>query len=179
MAALSTVIYMLFPEIPLVPGIDYLKLDFSDIPAIITSVTLGPVCAVIVEVIKNIIHLTVSTSYGIGEIMNVGIGATVVFSLSLFSKLFAKLLKKDTLNAGVYYISACISVLLCILAGWLLNLIFTPVYFMISGIPLNSTAIFAGVWGSTLLNTVKAVFNLFPFYPVYFAIYKFFIKING
>ena len=43
MTALSTVIYMFFPEVPLVPGVDYLKIDFSDIPAILLGVVVNPV----------------------------------------------------------------------------------------------------------------------------------------
>ena len=51
MSALSTVLYLVLPEIPIVPGIDYLKIDFSDIPAIIAGVTFGPLSGVCVEVV--------------------------------------------------------------------------------------------------------------------------------
>ena len=34
MTAIATVIYMVFPEVPIVPGVDYMKVDFSDFPAI-------------------------------------------------------------------------------------------------------------------------------------------------
>ncbi|MBE6778449.1 MAG: ECF transporter S component, partial [Ruminococcaceae bacterium] len=39
MTALGTVIYMMFPEIPLVPGVEYMKVDLSDIPALVTGLT--------------------------------------------------------------------------------------------------------------------------------------------
>ena len=81
MTALATVIYMLFPEIPLVPGVEYLKVDLSDIPAVVTGMTVGPVYGILVELLKNVIHLTRTTTFGIGELMNTGIGAVMLLTL--------------------------------------------------------------------------------------------------
>ena len=78
MTAIATVIYM-GPEIPIVPGVDYMKIDFSDVPAILTGVIFGPVQGILVEVFKNIIHLTRTTTFGIGEIMNIVIGSSMIF----------------------------------------------------------------------------------------------------
>ena len=178
MSAVATVIYMLFPEIPLVPGVSYLKLDFSDIPAIAAGITLGPVQGILVEVIKNIIHLSKTTTYGIGEIMNVVIGGGMIVSLCGFTKLFSRLLKKSEMSAATYYIAAVLAVFATILIGWMMNAAMTPIFFKLSGIPITAAAIKAGVWGSTLLNAVKAAFNLLPFYPVYFALHRTFRKIN-
>ena len=68
MSALATVIYLLFPEIPLVPGVEYLKIDLSDIPALLTGVILGPLPGIAVEVIKNGIHLLRTTTFGLSLI---------------------------------------------------------------------------------------------------------------
>lgn len=172
MAAISTVVYMVFPEIQIVPGVSYMKIDFSDFPAIITGITLGPVYGVLVEVVKNIIHLSKTTTFGIGEIMNVIIGGGIVLSMTLFTKLFAKVFKENRFSAKTYIISSVITVAVSIILGWLANIVFTPIFFKLMGIPLVSEAYWAGVWGSTALNTVKAAFNVLPFYPVYFAVEK-------
>ena len=172
MAAISTVVYMVFPEIQIVPGVSYMKIDFSDFPAIITGITLGPVYGVLVEVVKNIIHLAKTTTFGIGEIMNVIIGGGIVLSMTLFTKLFAKVFKENRFSAKTYIISSAITVAVSIILGWLANIVFTPIFFKLMGIPLVSEAYWAGVWGSTALNTVKAAFNVLPFYPVYFAVEK-------
>ena len=172
MAAISTVVYMVFPEIQIVPGVSYMKIDFSDFPAIITGITLGPVYGVLVEVVKNIIHLAKTTTFGIGEIMNVIIGGGIVLSMTLFTKLFAKVFKENRFSAKTYIISSVITVAVSIILGWLANIVFTPIFFKIMGIPLVSEAYWAGVWGSTALKTVKAAFNVLPFYPVYFAVEK-------
>ena len=179
MTAVATVIYMIFPEIPLVPGVDYLKLDFSDIPAILAGVTAGPISGIAVEVIKNLIHLTRTTTYGIGEIMNIGMGTAMILSLYGFTKLFSRVFKKKYMAPSSYYASSVLAVVCSIFAGWLLNAVFTPIYFSIAGIPLSYGAVMAGVWGSTLLNAVKSAFNVLPFYPVYLAVYKAYTKISG
>ncbi len=177
MTAIGTVIYMVFPEIPLLPSAEYLKMDFSDIPALLSGILLGPLYGVAVEVIKNIIHLVKSTTFGIGELINVGLGSSLVLSLTGFMKLFSKIFKKDGFSFKVYIISAVLTVVTAVFTGWLLNAILTPVYFAIMGFPITAKTVFAGVLGSTVLNTVKASLNVLPFYPVYSACYKAFIKI--
>ena len=101
MTAIATVIYMVFPEVPIVPGVDYMKVDFSDFPAILTGVIFGPVQGILVEVFKNIIHLTRTTTFGIGEIMNIVIGSSMILSMSLSVKLFKKIFKSNKLNLKI------------------------------------------------------------------------------
>lgn len=172
MTAIATVIYMVFPEIRIVPGVDYMKIDFSDFPAVLTGIVFGPVQGVLVEVVKNIIHLTKTTTVGIGEIMNIIVGSGVVLSMSLFTKLFSKVFKEKRFSAKTYVISSIITIVITIILGWLANMIFTPIFYSIMGIPFASETYWAGVWGSTALNTVKACFNIIPFYPIYFAVEK-------
>ena len=178
MAAVSTITYYVLPEIPLVPGVDYLKIDFSDIPAIATGIMINPFYGILVEVVKNLIHLFKTTTLGIGELMNMGVGAAIILSLSGFSKLFARLFKKDNMSVAVYYSASAVTLEITILAGWLLNGALTPVYFLLMGFPITAQGIAAGVWGSTLLNVVKAALNLLPFYPVFLALKKAFSKIS-
>lgn len=172
MVSIATVIYMVFPEIQIIPGVSYMKIDFSDFPAILTGLTLSPGYGVLVEVVKNIIHLSRTTTVGIGEIMNVILGGGIVLSMSIFTKLFAKVFKENKFSGKTYIISSVITILITILLGWLANIIFTPIFFKIMGIPLIKEAYWAGVWGSTALNTVKSAFNVLPFYPVYLVVEK-------
>ncbi|MCQ2440365.1 MAG: ECF transporter S component [Clostridia bacterium] len=177
MVALGTVIYMIFPEVPLVPSVEYLKMDFSDIPALLSGILLGPLYGIAVEVLKNIIHLTKTTSFGIGELINVGLGSSLVLSLTGFMKLFSKVFKKDGFSFKVYIISALLTVAVATVSGWILNALLTPVYFLVMGFPITAKTVLAGVLGSTLLNVIKASLNVLPFYPVYSACYRAFYKI--
>ncbi len=172
MTALGTVIYMVFPEVPLVPGVEYLKIDFSDIPAILLGVAVHPLCGVMVEVFKNLIHLFKTTTVGVGELMNVGIGSVVILSLWGGTKLFAKLYKKDAWHPLSYFSAAAVTIVATILCGWLLNWALTPVFYAAMGWPLTPEMLRAGVFGSTALNAVKAALNILPFYPLYYAMAK-------
>jgi len=73
MSAVSFGLYAL--EIPaafLFPAAPYLKIDFSDIPAVMTGIIGGPIAGVMVLFIKNLLHflLISKESAGIGEIAN-------------------------------------------------------------------------------------------------------------
>lgn len=172
MTAIATVIYMVFPEVPIVPGVDYMKVDFSDFPAILTGVIFGPIQGILVEVFKNVIHLTRTTTFGIGEIMNVVIGSSMILSMSLSVKAFKKVFKSNKINLKIYFISSAITIIIAIVMGWIANLVFTPIFYNIMGIPLVTETYLAGVWGSTTLNSVKSIFNILPFFPIYFALEK-------
>lgn len=171
MTAIATVIYM-GPEIPIVPGVDYMKIDFSDVPAILTGVIFGPVQGILVEVFKNIIHLTRTTTFGIGEIMNIVIGSSMILTMSLSVKAFKKIFKSNKINLKIFFISSAITIVIAIVMGWIANLVFTPIFYNIMGIPLVTETYLAGVWGSTTLNSIKSAFNILPFFPIYFALEK-------
>lgn len=171
MTAIATIIYM-GPEIPIVPGVDYMKIDFSDVPAILTGVIFGPVQGILVEVFKNIIHLTRTTTFGIGEIMNIVIGSSMILSMSLSVKAFKNIFKSNKINLKIFFISSAITIVIAIVMGWIANLVFTPIFYNIMGIPLVTETYLAGVWGSTTLNSIKSAFNILPFFPIYFALEK-------
>ena len=68
LSALSCVLMYLEFSVPLVPS--FLKLDFSDLPALIASFAFGPVSGVVVALVKNLIHLPMTTTGGAGELAN-------------------------------------------------------------------------------------------------------------
>lgn len=76
MAAIATILmYVEFP-IPIMPG--FIKLDFSELPALLTSFALGPWYGALVCVLKNLIHLPVTQTSGVGELANLLIGVFFV-----------------------------------------------------------------------------------------------------
>ena len=117
MTAIATVIYMVFPEVPIVPGVEYMKVDFSDFPAILTGVIFGPIQGILVEVFKNIIHLTRTTTVGIGEIMNIILGSSMILSMWGFVKLFKKIFNENKISVKTYLISSAITIVIAIIVG--------------------------------------------------------------
>ncbi len=57
----------------------FLRMDFSDIVAVIAGFALGPWAGVVVQLIKNLLHLTMSTTSGVGELGNFIVGGAFVF----------------------------------------------------------------------------------------------------
>ncbi|MDD7615608.1 MAG: ECF transporter S component [Oscillospiraceae bacterium] len=84
MSALSAVLMFVEFSIPIMPA--FIKLDVSELPALITSFTFGPVCGVAVCLVKNLIHLFVTSTFGVGELSNFILGAIFVFVAGMFYK---------------------------------------------------------------------------------------------
>ena len=61
---------LMYYEVPLPFMPPFLKFDFSEIPVVIGSFAIGPVFGVIIELLKNLIHLPMTQTAGIGEMSN-------------------------------------------------------------------------------------------------------------
>ena len=81
LAAVATVLMFLSFGIPLVPS--YLKLDFSELPALIASFSMGPLSGVVVCLVKNLINLMNTTTAGVGELSNFILGCLFVVPAGL------------------------------------------------------------------------------------------------
>lgn len=83
---LSAIAFVLmFFQLPLtfiVPS--FIKLDISDIPAMVGGFTMGPVAAIIISAIKNILHILIkgTSTGGIGELSNFTIAALLTGTAS-------------------------------------------------------------------------------------------------
>lgn len=84
-AMLSTVAFaLMFFEfsIPfLVPS--FIQMDLSELPALIGAFAMGPWYGVIICLIKNLIHLLITTTGGVGELSNFILGAAFVLPAGL------------------------------------------------------------------------------------------------
>ncbi len=84
LAAIATILRFLETPLPLIPG--FLKLDFSNIPALIGGYALGPVAGTAILLVKNLIYLPFSSTMGVGEIADFVISASLVLTGSLIYK---------------------------------------------------------------------------------------------
>ena len=86
MSALSFALMMLdFPVPMLIPS--FIKFDFSELPALITAFAYGPGWGVLVCLLKNVMHLPMSSTQYVGELSNFLMGAVFVFVAGLFYKI--------------------------------------------------------------------------------------------
>ncbi len=81
LSAVAFVLMFLDTAIPIMPS--FIKLDLSELPALIASYALGPVWGLTVCFIKNLLHLTMSQTGGIGELSNFILGAGFVVPAGL------------------------------------------------------------------------------------------------
>lgn len=159
LSALSYVLMLL--ESP--PFIGFLRLELSDIPAIIGAISYGPMAGVLIELIKNLIKaITASKTAGIGELANLIISVSYVVPASiLIRKLSGKY--KSPISFGIA--TLCMTIV-----GFITNYLVTiPMYAklyggmegilaaatMIPGINDKFTLI---LYGITPFNIVKGVF---------------------
>ena len=78
-AVLSAIAYILmFMEfsVPIMPG--FIKMDLSDLPALIGTFAVGPAGGVLIALIKNLLHLTVTSTAGVGELSNFILNAVFI-----------------------------------------------------------------------------------------------------
>lgn len=83
-AMLSAIGYvlMLFDfSVPFMPS--FIKLDVSELPALIASFSLGPVYGVVVCLVKNLLNTLQSQTLGIGDLSNFLLGTMFVFPAGL------------------------------------------------------------------------------------------------
>lgn len=84
MAAVATVLMFISFKLPFMPS--FISLDFSELPALIASFTLGPLSGVAVCFVKNLVNLTQSMTGGVGELSNFIIGSAFVLPAGLIYK---------------------------------------------------------------------------------------------
>ena len=77
LAAMSVV--LMYFEIPMTP-FPWLKIDFSDVPALMGGFAFGPLAATIIVVLKNVLHVLVKGSETalVGQLGNILIGLSLV-----------------------------------------------------------------------------------------------------
>ncbi|MCI7105630.1 MAG: ECF transporter S component [Lachnobacterium sp.] len=123
LSAISFVLmYFEFP-IPIMPA--FIKFDFSDLPALIGTFAYGPLCGVIVCLIKNLLHLMDSNSMLVGELSNFILGAAFVIPAGLIYKF--KKTKKSALIGGIT--GAVFMGIFCVFSNYF---IVYPVYYQVA-----------------------------------------------
>ncbi|MDO4324509.1 MAG: ECF transporter S component [bacterium] len=82
MGAVSAVLMFFSFSVPFMPS--FIKLDFSELPALIAAFALGPAAGAMVCLIKNLVNLFFSTTGGVGELSNFLLGVFFVVPAGVF-----------------------------------------------------------------------------------------------
>ena len=84
LSAIAYILMFLDFSVPFMPG--FIKMDLSELPALIGSFALGPLCGVVVCLIKNVLHLFITSTGGVGELSNFILGVAFVLPAGLIYK---------------------------------------------------------------------------------------------
>ena len=76
LSAIAYVLMFLDFSVPFMPS--FIKMDLSELPALIGAFAYGPVAGVVICLIRNVIHLMITTTGGVGELSNFLLGASFV-----------------------------------------------------------------------------------------------------
>lgn len=78
LSSLAFVLQLIEVPLPMIMP-TFIKFDLSDLPPLVASFSLGPICGVLVELFKNLLHALLSShSFGVGELSNFMLGAVFV-----------------------------------------------------------------------------------------------------
>ncbi len=163
-----------FPLPFIIPS--FIKFDFSELPALITSFAFGPLYGILVCFVKNLLHMLFffGSSMGVGELSNFLLGA-------VFVGVSGAVYKRNRTRKGALIGSVSGAVLMAVISVFTNAFIVYPAYTVIYGMPMDAII---GMYKAILpsANTlIKAllIFNLpFTFFKgildsaICFIIYK-------
>ncbi len=161
-----------FPLPFIIPS--FVKMDFSELPALIAAFAYGPLYGVLVCLLKNVMHLFVTTSAGVGELSNFILGA-------IFVGMTGIVYKKMHSRKGALIGSLTGATLMAIISVFTNLFVVYPAYVVIYGMPMEAILSMYQALLPTANTLFKAlvIFNL-PFNLIKgiieallcFAIYK-------
>ena len=77
LSAVAFILMFLDFSVPFMPA--FIKMDLSELPAF----SMGPVCGILICLIKNVLHLFITTTGGVGELSNFLLGVAFVLPAGL------------------------------------------------------------------------------------------------
>lgn len=162
---------MQFFDFPLPVFPSFLKIDFSEIPALLIATVFGPLAGVGVEGIKNIIHFVIKgseTGIPIGQLSNFLAGSTLVYVAGFC---YQKLRSIKGLLYGIVLGTIAMSVVMSVANYFIL----LPAYAYLLNWPLNATEkLNLVIYGIAPFNLVKGMILLTTTVPIFIKVLPYF-----
>lgn len=155
LAAVSFVLMLFDFSVPFMPS--FIKMDLSELPALVGAFALGPVSGVAVCLVKNLLHLFVTSTGGVGELSNFMLGA-------VFTGVAGWLYQRNKTRKGAFIGALAGAVCMAVVSVFSNYYIVYPVYtaFMpMEGIIAAYQAIYSGIdnlWKALILFNMPFTF---------------------
>ena len=172
-SAISFILMFLNTSIPLFPI--FLKVDISEIPAIIMVLTGGVNEAIFISLIKDLLHFTVTQTSGVGELIN--------FILSASFILITHYLYNRTKKIKISLLLS--TIIISIFSGFVNYFIMFPLYSILLGVTKQMILRMAASFNPFVTNvTLYLILIIIPFNLIKFGIvsiisYNLLNKIKG
>ncbi|MFF2752658.1 ECF transporter S component [Psychrobacillus sp. NPDC058041] len=147
LSSVSFVLMLLAFPLPVLPA--YLKVDFSDIPALIAAITMGPIAGILVAFLKNVLDWLFS---GSPTGVPVGHMANFVTSILFLTPVYV-IYRKASSSKGIMYGLASGTISMAMGMSVLNYFVFLPMYSYFLNFPMET--------GTALFNSI--IFGILPF----------------
>ena len=155
LSAMAVLLMYLEFNLPFMPG--FLKFDFSELPVLIGAYALGPWYGVLIELLKNLIHLPATGTAGIGEASNFLTGSIYVF-------IAGWIYTKNRTRKGAIISMAVATLALGLIACPLNYFITLPLYGSVLGFPMEAIVGMASAVNPMVSSKISLIFWVFlPF----------------
>ena len=142
-------------NLPFMPS--FLKFDFSELPVLVGSYALGPWYGVLIELLKNLIHLPATGTAGIGEASNFLTGSIYVFTAG-------SIYKKNRTRKGAIISMAIATLALGVIACPLNYFVTLPLYGTVLHFPMEAIVGMASAVNPMVSSKISLIFWVFlPF----------------
>jgi len=150
-------IVLMFFELPLPFFPEFLKIDASDLPALVGGFALGPLSGVAIVLFKNLLHMFQTTSAYVGEVANFVVGTALVFPASLY---YMKHKTKKSAIVGLVIGTVCMAIV-----GALVNyFVMIPLYAKLFGMDIEAIVAFGTMVNKNITNlNTLILFAIVPF----------------
>lgn len=141
-------IILMYFDFPIIPAFSWLKIDLSDVPALVGAFGFGPVAGVLIELIKNLlIPLIKGSQTGfVGEIANFLIGVSLILPASF---IYHRNKNKRNAITGM------------IIGGIFMEVIgiVTNIYFLLPayGMTMQGEMLQNYIWALIIFNGIKSI----------------------
>lgn len=160
LAALSLILFFISFPLPMLPP--YLKVDFSDVPALLAGLIFSPLAGILVVFLKNMLYFVASGATDpIGVAANFIAGSLFVFPVAY---LYHRYQGVKSIVAGLVIGTVGMAVMMSVLN----YVIILPAYSVLIGMEMNDSIKLASVVGGVLpFNFLKGIIVSILFIPLF------------
>lgn len=161
LGAISFVLFFLSFPLPFLPP--YLKIDFSDVPALMAGLIFSPVAGIIVVLVKNVLYLVIGMGEPVGVAANFLAGVLFMFPVAYFYHRFKSV---KSIVSGLVTGTIIMAISMSILNYFVI----LPIYAWFMGMEEMRTegaiqlAVMAGILPFNILKGIIVGLLFVPFY---------------